>query len=232
MRLYSFLSANNMANTTALRPGVVPISSAGRASQIVTTIIPAGKSIPILVAGSEFYLTLATAPVLIRPNTGAESQYTQGTGSREEQNPFSQLQVTNQTASNIVISIFVGFGNYIDNRVILYDPLVKQAVVAVAPIPNVTATIHIPDLSGQAITDINGVSYLALGRVGIYISNLDLASSYSLTDALGVVGAAIVVQPQTNIVFPVSGDYRMHLPSSNLNAVVSDVYNAVLPTLQ
>lgn len=213
------------------KPGVVPLSGPTRASQVVTTIIPANSSIPLFVAGNEFYLTLATDVVRIKPNKGSESKYTQGTGSREVQNPFDQLQLFNDTPNNIIISIFIGFGQYIDNRVILYDPLVKQIVYATYPVANSAATINILDRSGEAIVDINGTNFLALARVGIYVSNIDLASSYSIENLTGTVGAALVVFPQTDIVFPVSGNYRIHVPASTVNAIVSEVYNAVTPTL-
>ncbi len=211
-------------------PGIVPVGIDGRSSQIVTTIIPAGESFPLLAAGDEFYLPLATGTISIKPNTGSDNLYTQGTGLRIKGNPFNQLQLTNNNAFNVIVSIFVGFGNYIDNRAILFNPLVGEIVLATWPTPNVAATLNIPDLSGNAFTDVNGIKRLALTRVAVYISNLDLATAYTMQDISGARGI-VTIQPASDIVYPANGDFRLHVPAGTVNAIVSEIYQAVLPTL-
>ena len=210
--------------------GIVRTGVDGRSSQIITTIIPSGQSFPVLAAGDEFYLPLATGTVSIKPNTGSENLYTQGTGLSVKENPFNQLQVKNSNAFNVIISIFVGFGNYIDNRAILYNPLVANIVLPTWPAPNVATNLPINDISGNAFIDANGVNRLALTRVSIYISNLDLATAYTLKDSTGTMGV-VTVQPQTEIVFPVNGNFLLSVPAGNVNAIVSEIYQAVLPTL-
>ena len=222
-------AVNNQPNVG--RPGIVPIGKANRGSQIITTIIPANSSIPVLVAGDTFYLTLATAQVSIKPNRGVEANYSAGTGLKTEDNPFDQLQITNPNANNVIISLFVGFGDYIDNRVILYDPLVKNIVYPTFPIANAGTNVLIPDRSGSAITDINGTVYLALSRVGIYVSNLELASVYYIRDFAASIGIALGIQPSTSIVYPASGNYSLNNGGSPVNAIVSEIYQAVTPTL-
>lgn len=217
----------------SVRPGEVLPGGVSRSAQTVTTVVPANSTIQVFQPGNSFYLVIATGPVDIRPSRGAVSTYTQGTGLVvDETNLFNSLQVSNNTPNNIVISLFVGFGGFIDNREVPFNPLVSDIVYPTAPVANVTNTISIPDRSGGPITDINGKVWLALTRVGIYVSNVDLASSYSITDAAGIIGAGLVCFPLTAMVFPVAGDYQISLPASNINAVVSEVYRAVEPTLQ
>ncbi len=211
------------------------VNNSGKSSQIITTIIPALSSIPVMVAGDTFYLTLATAAVDIQPSKSARSTYSQGTGERMKDNPFTQLQVYNDSPNNVIISIYVGFGEYIDNRVILFDPLVFSVSYPTYPVPNAATVVNITDRSGQAITDQNGNRYLALYRKAIYFSNIDPAQVYTLADSGFVVGSVIAIQPTFNIVFEASGNFRVNIPTGPIgapvNAYISEIYAAVVPTL-
>jgi hypothetical protein len=203
-----------------------------KTAQIVTMVIAPGQVYPILQTGDNFYIIISTGVISVKPNNGGENSYSQGTGQQYPAgNEFTNLQIKNNNASSVVFSIFVGFGSYIDNRVILNDPFLSNVVYPTAPTPNVTNNINITDKSGQAILDINGNNYLALNRVAIYITNYDLASTYNLQDYLHIVGTAVGVSPATQIVFNASGDFSIHIPSSTINAVVSEVYQAVKPSL-
>lgn len=216
------------------RPGVV-IPGQGRSSQIITTIIPAQVGnvpgvTPIDQAGITFYLPLATGTVYIKPSNGSENQYTQGTGERALQNPFTRLEVRNRNPFNVIISIFVGFGDYIDNRAILYNPLISNIVYPTYAIANTLGNLLIPDLSGGALNDLNGTQFLALSRIGIYVSNLDLGVTYNLVNTANT-KSVLAVPPSTDIVFPVNGNLRITVPAGNINALVSEVYSAILPTI-
>lgn len=212
------------------RPGVVPQVGENRSSQIITTIIPANGVTPVDQAGTTFYLPLATGTVYIKPSSGSQNQYTQGTGERAMQNPFTRLEIQNKNPFNVIISIFVGFGDYIDNRAILYNPLVSNIVYPTYPVPNAAGNILIPDLSGGAFIDLNGNNFLALSRVAVYISNLDTGLTYTLTDTAAT-KSVLAVPPGTDIVFPVNGNLRIHVPSGVVNALVSEVYSSVTPTI-
>lgn len=213
------------------RPGVVPGISDGRSSQTITTIIPAGGSTIISQAGQEFYLVLATGPVLIKPNNGSFNQYVQGTGEiANARNLFNNLQVKNpNTVSSVIISIFVGFGDYIDNRAILFNPLVVNAVYGTYPVTNSLVDILIPDLSQTSITDVNGVSRLALSRETIQVFNLDSGVVINIKN-MALTKTVAVVQPLFSATLPMSGDFKIHSPSAMLNCIVSEIYSTVLPS--
>lgn len=217
-----------------LTANVIPVSGVNRTSQIVTSVIPAGEFLSIFQAGARFYLIVSTGVLKIKPNNGAENEYVQGTGlAPEENNYFANIQIKNDTPNSIVFQIFVGFGSYIDNRLIVYDPSVFQITFPTSPITSTSNEILIPDRSGTAIVGWNGVSYLALNRIAIYISNLDTGLVYSLQALAGTIqplALALSVQPASNIVFPSNGDFRIKIPSGNINAIVSEIYNAILPS--
>lgn len=207
-------------------------SGPNRTSQIITTILPAGATLPIFQAGDEFYIVVATAALKIKPNNGSENEYVQGTGLKvNDQNIFANLQVRNDNPFNTVVQIFVGFGGYIDNRLITSDPNNYQAPYATYPIPNSAGTIDIPDLSGQAFIGVDGKTYLALSRRALYVSNLTLADTYNLQGIDGLPGSPLYllgVFPQTSIVYEASGHLQIKVPSGNINALVSEVYNSIL----
>jgi len=198
-----------------------------RTSQIVTTIVPAGKTFPLYQAGNNFYLIVATGVVIIKPNNGSQNEYVQGTGLIvDDLNIFASIQITNNTPQDIVLRIFVGFGNYIDNRLIVYDPSVLQSphsVLSTLPGGNV---VLIPDLSNTAMTGPNGEKFLALNRIALYVSNNDTGVTYNVQNASGSLNL-VSVFPLTAIVYPVSGDLSIRVPSGGINAIISEVYNVI-----
>ena len=207
----------------------MPVAVA-KSSQIVTSIVQAGQPYPIRQTGEAFYLTLASGPLWIQPEGGSLDQYSQGTGKRQDPSlPFKGLQIFNRTSKAIVFQLRDGYGDYIDNRVILANGLVSDVVLPTSPVANSLNEIDIPDLSSTSILDVNGVAWLAIQRKAIYISNLDTASAYNL-EGLDSHLVVITAHPQSALVFPVAGNFRIKLPLSNINAIVSEIYEAVLPT--
>lgn len=210
--------------------GRFPVSAPNRSSQIITNVILPGEIYPVFQGGDAFYLVVATGKLLIKPNTGSENEYVQGTGLRPGNNAaFNQVQLKNPNSFAVVFQIFVGFGDYIDNRLIVNDPNQVQAPYSTSGVPNVSNDIPIPDLSGQPFIDANGIPMLALNRVAIYVNNIDTGLSYDIqNDAADK--ALITVLPQTNIVYPANGDLRIKTASANINATVSEIYNAIRAT--
>lgn len=212
--------------------GLVPQNVSGRSSQIVTTVLPANSGMPIFQAGDNFYLILATDGIEIQPFKQSRNVYSQGTGQSSPDSPFDGIQLYNTNSTNVVISLFVGFGSYIDNRLILANPLVSNISYPTAPVPNLVNAILIPDKTALPITDVNGVNYLGLQRQAIYVSNLDVSTTYYIKDTAGIVGSVLAVAPGFSVVYPAQGDFSLR-PSGagNVNCVVSEVYSAVKPTL-
>lgn len=198
-----------------------------RSSQIITNVIGANETFPVFQPGDAFYLVVATGKLLIKPNTGSQNEYVQGTGLRPGNNAiFKQVELKNPNTFPVVFQLFVGFGDYIDNRLIVNDPNQIQAPYATHPVPNVSNDLAIPDLSGQAFIDANGIPMLALNRVTIYVSNIDLALIYDIRNNADT-ATMLSVQPSSNIGYPANGNFRIKTPSANINATVSEIYNAI-----
>lgn len=210
------------------RPGVVPAVSGGRSSQILNLIVPALKPIQLFQAGQQFYLVLATGTVKIKPNNGSENTYTQGKGQIvPADNQFSSLQLYNPNAFDIIVSIFVGFGDYIDNTVILFNPQVASVIYPTFPVLGAANNVTITDRSGSAFVDPNGNSWLALKREKIYVTNYDLALTYGIKNISGS-NTVLGVLPQTNVVLEFDGNYKIS-DAAVLQIVVSETYMAIVP---
>jgi hypothetical protein len=212
------------------RPGVVPAVSGGRSSQILNLIVPANKPIQLFQAGQQFYLVLATGTVKIKPNNGSENTYTQGKGQIvPPDNQFSSLQLTNPNPFDIIVSIFVGFGDYIDNTVILFNPQVNSVVYPTFPVIAAANNVTITDRSGSAFVDPNGNSWLALQRTHIYITNYDLGLTYGIKNVANS-QTILGVLPQTNVVLDFAGTYQIN-DAANLQLIICEVYMAIVPGL-
>lgn len=220
---------SGISSTRQNRVGQFAPEGVNRTSQIVTTLIPANGTFPIFQAGTRFYIVLATGSLFVKPNSGSEAGYSQGTGLEvDKNNAFKQIQIRNPNSFNVILQIFVGFGSYIDNRLIVTDPNVTTIAFPTSPVVNTSSNILIPDLSGNAISGPNGEAFLALNRVAIYIANVDLASTYSIKNTLGT-ATFLSVQPKTNAVFPAQGNYSFS-GGGTINATVCELYNVVKPS--
>jgi hypothetical protein len=132
-------------------------------------IVGPGQTLPLALTGTMFYLTVATAPLFVRP-TGVSpwSQFQPGTGT-ETPTQFTQLEIYNSTANPITFQVVSGFAPFIDHR--LVANLATSSVVALGnawakdtPFFGGNWNSYIPDLSGQSFLDPYGVEWLALQR--------------------------------------------------------------------
>lgn len=213
--------------------GLLARSAPGRGAQTITTSIGAGQTTQFPAAGQRFYLRAASAPLQIRAKGDAFDTYTPGTGnSADPGNLFDLIEVQNTSPYPISFSLWVGFGNFIDHRLILETGVIFPVVFPTWPTPNVAALLQIPDLTGQAFQDINGGSWVALSRVALNISNVDLATTATIQEyGSPVVGTGILaVFPQTSISLPIAGNYSLRIGSGNVNCIVSEIYNALAST--
>jgi hypothetical protein len=167
---------------------------------------------------------------MIRPRGGIFNSYSQGTGLKEDDSPFDMLEVYNNNPLSVGISLFVGWGDYIDNRLIPINSLIQQVTYPTydanaAPLNNVA----IPDLSGQYISDANGVLRIALQRVALQIFNIDTGQAILLLNNALTVNVANV-PPLTGITLPTAGNFRIKPPVATVNGIVSEIYSAILPS--
>lgn len=217
------------------RTGIAPRGKRAKASQVITNVVAANSTLPLMVSGSEYYVIVASAPIQLRPSAagsvGFFDSHTPGTGKvLGELNAFDMLEVKNENAFAVIFQIFVGWDEYIDKRLILANQSTPQVAYPTYTTPSSAALVDITDRAGQAFTDINGGRWYALNRVAIIISNTDSGVTLLVQRAATVVanGPAIAaVQPLTSIRLDVSGNYRLHLGGAMINAIVSEIYAAL-----
>jgi len=219
----------NQGNRTTTPPGAINILS--RTSQVLRNIVPAGGTIQYPVTGNTFYVLFASATLNIKPGTGSSNPYETGTGlAAPEINSFGSLQISNPSASPVVFEIFVGFDGFIDNRLIVANTGLRQVAYPTYPVASAAASVAINDLSGTPITDINGNNWYAAQRLAIIVCNPDPGVTLLLQEAGSSVsnGPAIaVIYPLTSLNYPVSGNYSLSVGGGNINAIVSEIYNAI-----
>ena len=212
----------------------------GRSSLFIRNILPARISasepsvLPLPTTGTSFYVTAASAPFEMRPANGQWNQYDVGTGlALSEVNTFNLLELRNTSANPIAFEIFVGFDEYIDNRVIISQTSAQQVIFPTYPTPNSAAAVEITDRSGAVITDINGGEWYAISRVAAMVFNPDSGVTLLVQES----GSAVANGPAVGIVYPLTslrldagGDFSLSVGGGNINAVVSEIYNALPKT--
>lgn len=202
-----------------------------RTSLLVNNIVPAGGILPVPAAGTQFYVTISTGLIGIRPSGGVFNNYAPGTGLQlEEINAFDLLEVKNENSFAVVFQLFIGFDQFIDNRVIVNQT--GQALVArpTYDTPSSAASVDIDDISGQQFSDVNGNNFYALSREAIYVFNPDAGVTLLLQESGSIVSngpAVAIIYPQTSLRYAASGDYSLNVGGGNINAVVSELYEAI-----
>jgi len=203
--------------------------SLGHGGRAINLPLAPGASTNVTSQGNKFYLIVATAAVNIRPGGSAGGDFTlysQGTGAQTQQ-PFDWLELNNPNSIPIIISIWCGFDDFIDNRLILANATLQNIAYPTQSTAT-TGQILIPDLSGGAFFDINGKKWLALFRQAILVSNLDPATPVLLQKygAATSSGPAILnCPPQLPVEFQGSGNYTV--VGGSANVIVSEIYQAI-----
>lgn len=216
---------NNLQNRSNLLVG----SPNNRVSSNYVNVIPANYTQPVPFPGTTFYVAYTTFPVNIRPRDGVFNTYLQGTGVKLERG-FTSLEIQNANAFPVLVQVFIGFDEFIDNRVIIDYSAQPLVAVPVCPVASVQTNIDIPDLSTQKIVDINGGLWWGISREAVYVFNPDTGITLLLQKAGAVTssGPALgVIYPQTTLRFPASGHFAINLGGAAINAIVSDVYYAL-----
>lgn len=221
-------TGDNRQNSSGNFASVGPLS---RTSIIYPCVVPAGATVPVPGAGTNFYVTVATAPVMIRPLGGVFNTYTNGKGLRLQTiNAFSGLEIRNTNAYPVVVQLFIGFDEFIDNTLILANTGQQLVANPTYPTASAAAAVTINDISGTAFNDINGVAWYALQREAIYVSNIDSGVTLLLQKAASVVSngpSVIAIFPTSNLRYAAAGNYSLSVGGGNINAIVSELYQAI-----
>jgi len=146
--------------------------SFSRSSVVIVSTIKAGKSQSFGQYGESFYFITCTGPLDVKTELTGFKPYRKGNGENfPAEFRFSRLEIRNNSASDIYIQLWVGFGEYIDTT--------AEIVEGFSEIFGSDATV-IPAL-GEVVFD--GVpTGLQIQRKQIIISNSDLANSVYAKD--------------------------------------------------
>lgn len=194
-----------------------------------TNTIPAGGTLQVPATGNIFYVTFTTAPVTIKPSGGASNQYSTGKGLEVPvENSFALLQVSNPNAAAIVCQIVIGFDGYIDNTLIINETLTPQVTFPTYPVASAATSIVFTDKSGTAFVDANGGNWYAINRVAIIVSNLDTGATLLLQNT-ALTKSVAAIFPVTSLRLDTAGNFKIN-SGSNINAVASEIYQAIAAT--
>lgn len=223
-------TGNNRTNSS----GHAPVTPKSRTTITLSNIVQPGASLPLPVAGTEFYFSFTTSEVFVTPDNGVANPYTTGTGLQLDlSNAFSLLQITNRNAYAVVFQIVIGFDVFIDKRLILDTTTTPVVAFPTYPTPSSAAVVNITDKSGAPFTDINGGKWYAISREAFYIFNTDTGVTLLVQKSNTVIAngpSVAAVYPQTSLRLPWSGDYRLSVGGGNINAVVSEGYLSIPAT--
>lgn len=199
-----------------------------------TNVVPAGGTLTVPLAGTQFYVVFASAPLTIKPygnGFGSDVIYSQGTGQQfYDSQAFSYLAIFNPSAGPIVFQLFVGFNQFIDRRLIIENSLQQQVAYPTQPTASVATAISIPDLSGNSLTDIDGNVWYAIQRVCIQVFNVSTGTTLLLQKFASTVSngpAVAAIYPQTSVRIDASGNYSMSVGGGVIPAIVSELYIAL-----
>ena len=235
--------------TSNVDTGTLPIniSNLPKNSAQVPVFIPAAvvdangtvtpSAVPVTQSGTVFYvITASNSNLKIQPiraaNVGIANTFGIGQG-QTVKDGFETLQVYNPNTFPVVAVIWVGYNDFINDQLILAQQQYPTAVFPTYTQPNTAGAtvVDINDLSGTQITDINGVSWLALYRIEIQMSNLDSANVYTLQNATATTAnspAIVAIQPTQTITRPISGNYRIR-SGATINMLIVELYACVKP---
>lgn len=191
-----------------------PSSSATpQTSAVYSFIIAAGAEINVLVPGTAFYLYSCPAMLNVRPRGGQYNPYTQGTGLFLRPNEaFPSVDVQNKNAQAIAFSIFVGWGSFIDNRLILSGSAVP-VIDRISDLLSSAGSASPVTLASMASVVFLGAvpSSLYISRKSFQVTNLDSSNSLYVLGSDG--NLASVVLPLTEKIYFTSSKLSLVNPN-------------------
>ena len=191
------------------------------------------SELAITQSGTFFYVLSCSSPVLIQPVRAGAVGATNLFGIAQGQpvaDGFDTLKIANRNPFPVVALIWVGYDSFVNNQFILTTGVSENVAYPTYPVASVAASVAIPDKSGTFFFDINGKKWGALNRVAILVFNTDNGVSLIMHKAgastAGAPGIGAIF-PQTAIRFDCGGDYSLSTGGGNINAIVSEIYQAI-----
>lgn len=184
-----------------------------RSSVFVRQSIPAGQTIHVSAYGETFYFIGLTAPVNVKTDLTAAKPYRQGTGERfPSELRFRSLDIENPNASPVQLTLWVGFGEYIDHRTALIDGYTQAVGSPYNSVPPMSARTFNGQPSGSQ-----------LQRKAIVVTNLDVANPLLVRDGNANVICAVLAN--TSLTLPISGPVDIYnATGSAISAYMGEVW--------
>ena len=218
-------------NTPSIATASIAVPA--RVGQLTPVPIAAGQSTTISGSGDMVYIVIATGPVNVRTRgvqgTSSYSTLQQGTGISGQ--PFAAVDLQNPNAFPIVVQVWTGLSQFVDNRLILANATIPNVVFPTYPTANSASSVNFMDMSGGAFTDINGNNWLALDRVAIVVCNIDTGVTYLVQrygSSISSGPAIAAVYPQTSWTESLSGNYTISVGGANINVIAHEIYAAIV----
>jgi len=169
-----------------------------RSSLVFTMPIAAGAMVSMPVYGDAFYLIGCTAPVEIRTDQTSEKPYRKGTGERfPAALRFGRLEIRNPNSNPVLVTLWAGFGEYIDNRFEVVDGYTVARGWTGTQIN-----------AGATVTFTGAGTGNQIQRKAFVITNLDPNNNLLIRDAAG--NTLCAVFKETSITLPIAGPVQVH----------------------
>lgn len=175
--------------------------------------------------GVRFYIVESDSDAAIGIKTDKTQQelFTVGTGKEfSEDQAFTALEFENFSAAQITLTVFMGYGNFIDQRTTIVGNRLTSILPTIEPKTAMVAGV-VNSINAITAFTLTGVpSTLQLRRKAIGVTNLDPNLNLQLRDALLNIGLTIF--PGTSIIYPLSESVQIYNPNG---AAVALSYNEV-----
>lgn len=172
-------------------------------------------------AGVRFYIVESNsdAGLLIKTDKTSDELFTVGTGKEfSEEQYFTALQITNENPVPITITLFAGFGDYIDKRTTIVGNRLQSILPTIEPVVQAFSVkvvgVPVTAIAGGADIPTTGTpTPTQLRRKAILVSNLDPNLNLQLKDQDGNICHTIF--NNTCQIIPVSGIITLHNPNGS-----------------
>jgi len=152
----------------------------------ISAVIPAGKTLTFPAGGSQFYLSVATAGVQIKPSGGpiggAFVPYYAGTG-QYVAGGFNLLEIYNSNPGDVIVQVVCSDAEFIDKRLIQNSIGTSTIIIldqAWVLFGGTQYAQQVADSSNTVIKDQVGNPWLALSRSGIGLQTSRVGQSLAI----------------------------------------------------